>query len=132
MGTSNFDELTSPASIITEEEIEARGQSYISDLLRSLPGISVSSQGSRSGLTQIRMRGTEGNHVLVLIDGIEVSNPKDGEFFFSGLRSEDIVRIEVLRGEQGAHRRQSRSPKRPRLAHVEIGFSGHWAQVHPA
>jgi len=40
--------------------------------------------------------------VLVLIDGVEVANPSSGEFDFSGLRAEDVVRIETLRGEQSA------------------------------
>lgn len=102
IGTSNLSELTAPASVLTENEITARSQSYIADLLRSLPGISVNSSGPAGGLTQIRMRGTEASHVLVLIDGIEVANPTAGEFDFAGLRAEDIVRIETLRGEQSA------------------------------
>ena len=102
IGTTEIKELTSAASVITETEIAARGQQYVSDLLRSLPGVAVNSSGPAGGLTQIRVRGSEANHVLVLIDGVEVANPSSGEFDFSGLRSEDIVRIETLRGEQSA------------------------------
>ena len=39
---------------------------------------------------------------MVLVDGVEVSNPNTGEFDFGSLRSADVVRIEVLRGEQSA------------------------------
>ena len=102
IGVSQAANLTSPVSVITETEIAARGQQYISDLLRSLPGIAVNSSGPAGGLTQIRVRGSEANHVLVLIDGVEVANPSSGEFDFSGLRAEDVVRIETLRGEQSA------------------------------
>ena len=102
IGVSSTTEFTSPVSIISETEIAARGQQYISDLLRSLPGIAVNSSGPAGGLTQIRVRGSEANHVLVLIDGVEVTNPSSGEFDFSGLRAEDVVRIETLRGEQSA------------------------------
>ena len=102
IGSGHVDELTSATSAITETEIAARGQQYISDLLRTLPGISVNSSGPGGGLTQIRVRGSEANHVLVLIDGVEVANPSSGEFDFSGLRAEDVVRIETLRGEQSA------------------------------
>jgi len=102
IGQSYKSELTNPTSILGEDEIAARGQQYISDLLRSLPGIAVNSSGPAGGLTQIRVRGNEANHVLVLIDGIEVANPSSGEFDFSGLRAEDVVRIETLRGEQSA------------------------------
>lgn len=96
------DQLTSASSIFTEEDITARGQTYVADLLRSLPGLSVNSSGNASQLTQLRLRGTEANHVLVLIDGIEASDPNSGEFNFSNLYSKDIIGIEVLRGEQSA------------------------------
>lgn len=102
IGTSNVDELTSPVSVLTETDIDARGQTYVSDLLRSLPGIAVSSSGPAGSLTQIRMRGSEANHVLVLIDGVDVSDANTGAFDFAGLNARDIARIEVLRGEQSA------------------------------
>lgn len=102
IGVLDQSDLTVPASILTEADIAARGQQYVADLLRSLPGIAVSQSGSGSGLTQIRVRGSEANHVLVLIDGVEVANPNSGEFDLSGLRAQDIVKIEVLRGEQSA------------------------------
>lgn len=102
LGSLDAEELTIAASVLSEAEIEARGQQYVSDLLRSLPGIAISASGSRGNLTQIRVRGAEANHVVVIIDGVEVANPSDGGFDFSGLRASDIVRIEVLRGEQSA------------------------------
>lgn len=102
LGSTMPDALTVPSSILTEADIAARGQQYVSDLLRSLPGIAVSQSGSGGGLTQIRVRGAEANQVLILIDGIEVANPSTGEFDLSGLRAQDIVKIEVLRGEQSA------------------------------
>ena len=102
IGSSYIDQYTSPVSLITEGEITARGQAYIADLLRSIAGISINRSGPAGGLTQLRMRGTEANHVLVLVDGIEVSNPNTGEFDFASLRGEDVIKIEVLRGEQSA------------------------------
>jgi len=52
--------------------------------------------------SQIRLRGSEANHIVVIIDGVEVANPADGAFDFGGLRNEDIIKIEALRGEQSA------------------------------
>ncbi|MEQ9261307.1 MAG: TonB-dependent receptor plug domain-containing protein, partial [Roseovarius sp.] len=90
------------ATVLTEEEIEARDAKYATDLLRALPGVSVSRAGSASGITQVRIRGHESNHTLVLIDGVEVAAPNSGEYDLGGLLAADIARIEVLRGPQSA------------------------------
>lgn len=102
IGSSDVDTLTSPVSVLTQVDIEARGQTYVADLLRALPGIAVNSSGPAGNLTQVRVRGSEANHVLVLIDGVDASNANTGEFDFAGLNARDIARIEVLRGEQSA------------------------------
>ncbi|HFB55363.1 MAG TPA: TonB-dependent receptor, partial [Hellea balneolensis] len=102
IGATFVDQLTSAATIITQDDITSRGNAYIADLIRTVPGASVNRSGPSGSLTQIRLRGSEANHVLVLVDGIEVSNPNTGEFDFSSLRAEDVVKIEILRGEQSA------------------------------
>ncbi len=96
------DKLASPVSLLTAADIDNRNQNYIGELLRSQPGVSVNRSGPGGALTQIRLRGTEASHVLVLVDGIEVANPTAGEFDLSGIRAGDVERIEVLRGEQSA------------------------------
>ena len=57
-------------------------------------------EGSPGGKTQVRIRGAEANHTLVLIDGIEANDVSDGDFDWSNLLAEDIERIEVIRGAQ--------------------------------
>lgn len=89
-------------SVVTAAEIEERQLRDLPEILRALPGVSVSRTGPASGLTQVRLRGSEGNHVLVLIDGVEVSAPQSGEYDFAGLVATDIERVEVLRGPQSA------------------------------
>jgi len=90
------------ASVLTEEDIVDRGSDFVADLLRGLPGVAVSRAGTAGGLTQVRLRGHEGNHTLVLIDGVEVASPSTGEYDFSGLLAADIERIEVIRGPQSS------------------------------
>ncbi len=102
IGFVRRNDYTAPTSIINIDDIQNRNNAYISDLLRSVPGASINRSGPAGSLTQLRLRGSEGNHVLVIVDGIEVSNPNTGEFDFASLRSEDVVRIEILRGEQSA------------------------------
>ena len=69
-----------PASItlIDNEALQQRQTRIISDVLRDVPGVAVSRTGAIGGLTQIRLRGSEGNHVLVLVDGIKVADPYYG------------------------------------------------------
>ncbi len=96
-------EIGSAVSVIDAQDIEDRQASFIPDLLRDLPGLAVSRTGTVGGATQVRIRGAEGNHTLVFIDGIEANDPAFGsEFDFSGLTASGIDRIEVLRGPQSA------------------------------
>jgi len=90
------------STVITAEEIENSGQRSVADVLRRVPGVAVSRTGAFGGLTQVRIRGNEGNATKVFIDGIDVSTPSQGEFDFGGLLTADIERIEVLRGPQSS------------------------------
>lgn len=89
-------------TIITGEQLRARGTRYVADALRQVPGLAVSRTGGFGGLTQIRVRGNEGNQVLVLVDGLEISTAAEGEVDFGSLSVTDIERIEVIRGPQSA------------------------------
>lgn len=93
------DRIGSSVTVLDQTVLERRQVREISDVLRDVPGIAV---GRVPGQTQIRIRGAEANHTLVLIDGIEVSDPFVGEFDFGGLIADDVARVEVLRGQQSA------------------------------
>jgi vitamin B12 transporter len=94
--------LGSSVSVVDSDDMEARQVRIVSDVLRDIPGVAVSRSGAVGGLTQVRIRGTEGNHTLVLIDGVEASDPYYGEFDFGTLIADDVARVEVLRGQQSA------------------------------
>jgi vitamin B12 transporter len=93
---------TATATVFDAADIRARGAVFAADLLRATPGLAVSRSGGAGQLTQIRLRGSEANHVLVLIDGIEAGSPFTGEADFSHFAFDDLSRVEVLRGEQSA------------------------------
>jgi len=96
-------ETGASVTVITEEQLEERQVRIVSDVLRDVPGVAVNRSGTMGSLTQVRIRGAEGNQTLVLIDGIEVNNPAGGsEFQFQNLLNAEIARIEVLRGPQSA------------------------------
>ncbi|WEK45966.1 MAG: TonB-dependent receptor [Candidatus Andeanibacterium colombiense] len=94
------DQIGSSVTVIDAKEVSDRETRYVSDVLRDVPGVAVSR--TIGGLTQVRIRGAEGNHVLVLIDGIKASDPYQGEFDFTTLTADDASRVEVLRGQQSA------------------------------
>jgi vitamin B12 transporter len=85
-------------TIFDGEALEQRGITTVQDAIRAAAGVAVN--GSDPYSTQVRIRGGEGNHVLVLIDGIAATPGDNGEYYFSGLEVADIARIEVLRGPQ--------------------------------
>lgn len=95
-------QLGGSATLLQPLDLRLRQTRTVSDVLRDVPGISVSRLGGVGGQTQVRLRGSESNHTLVLIDGLEASDPFQGEFDFSALIADDVARIEVLRGQQSA------------------------------
>jgi len=92
--------LGSATTVITGEELERRQIRNAADALRTVPGLVVGRTGPVGGLTQIRIRGAEGNQVKVIIDGVDVRSVEQGEFDFATLLATDIERIEVIRGPQ--------------------------------
>ena len=95
-------EVTAAVSVIDAPDMQSLGDVFAADALRDVPGVSVNRSGPAGALTQVRLRGAEANHVLVLIDGIEASNPFTGSFNFSAMPAYGLSKIEVLRGEQSA------------------------------
>lgn len=96
-------QLGAAVTVIDRNEIERREARNIGELLRSVPGFAVSHTGVVGSQTQIRVRGAEANHILVLIDGIRATDPATGdEFRWEYLSTASIERVEVVRGAQSA------------------------------
>lgn len=93
----------SSVTVISSSEIENSHAAVVSDLLRNVPGVAINRGGVLGSTTQLRMRGSEGNHVLVLVDGMEVNDGSQGdEFNWAHMPAAGIERIEVVRGAQSA------------------------------
>ncbi|PJG82406.1 TonB-dependent receptor plug domain-containing protein [Caviibacterium pharyngocola] len=98
----NQDQTASSVTVLTENDFTARNATYVSDVLKTVPSVMLSSYGGRGTLTNFSLRGAKWNQTAVIIDGVKV-NPTTGfGFDFGGLSLSNIDRIEVLRGEQSA------------------------------
>ena len=96
-------QLGSAATVITRADIEQRQAHYVTDLLRAVPGFAISHTGVTGSQVQVRVRGAEANHVLVLIDGVRANDPSTGdEFRWEYLTTNNVERIEVVRGPQSS------------------------------
>jgi vitamin B12 transporter len=95
-------EIASSVTVITAKEIETRQRRTLSDALATVPGLNIVQIGGPGGQTSVFMRGANSNHVKVLIDGIEANDPStpNRSFDFGSMLTNDIERIEVLRGPQ--------------------------------
>lgn len=87
--------------VLTEEDIRARRASDVAELLRDVAGFQPVRFGSRGSQTVVFPRGGEPNYTLVLIDGVKV-NLGGGDFYWENLTTDNIERIEIVRGPQSA------------------------------
>lgn len=98
-----INQIGSAVTVITRDEIEQRQARHVSDLLRAVPGFSLSHTGVVGSQTQVRVRGAEANHILVMIDGVRANDPATGdEFRWEYLATGNIERIEIVRGPQSS------------------------------
>jgi vitamin B12 transporter len=95
-------EEESPASVsvITSEDLEQKQIERVSDALREVPGLSVVQTGTAGQLTSVFTRGLRSEHTQVLLDGIPINQGLQGAFNFADLTTDNIDRIEIVRGPQ--------------------------------
>lgn len=94
-------ETAASITVMTAEDIERQQATTVAEVLRAIPGLDIAQHGSRGTTTTLFTRGAESDQTLVLIDGVEVNSVTVGAFDFSNLTTENIERIEVLRGGGG-------------------------------
>lgn len=85
-------------SVIDRAQIERRQAVSVPDLLRGLPGVNVVGSGGPGQPASVFVRGTDADHVLVLIDGVKVGSATLGIVPFQDLPIAQIDRVELVRG----------------------------------
>ncbi|MBT8148591.1 MAG: TonB-dependent receptor, partial [Gammaproteobacteria bacterium] len=85
-------------TVINSNDIETGQARDLPDALRRLSGIEFDDNGGRGALSSIKVRGTEADHVLFLVDGIRVSDASSGATSIQSIPLAHIERIEIVRG----------------------------------
>jgi vitamin B12 transporter len=91
-------------TVVTAEEIAERGVTRLDEVLQDVVGLHVVSRGPAGSLSSASIRGSEASQVLVLIDGVRLNSPQNGQFDLNQLpvALNEIERVEVLRGAASA------------------------------
>lgn len=96
-------ELLSDASVITREEIaRAAPLQTLGELLTREGGVETVSTGAPGGVSNIFIRGANGGHTLLLIDGQRIGSATLGEPSIQRIPLAQIERVEILRGPASA------------------------------
>lgn len=98
----SINRLGDAVSILDAEAIELQQLTTLDEALERTPGVAITRSGGVGQNTQVRMRGFTTKHVLVMIDGVKLNNPSEGDnqFGIDHLLLDNVERVEVLRGPQ--------------------------------
>lgn len=89
--------LATSVTVLWGADLRAQGIDHVLDALRGVAGLHVVQSGSFGSVSSIFLRGGESNFVQVLVDGVQMNEP-GGSFDFSTLTTDNIERIEIVRG----------------------------------
>jgi len=97
-----FGQAIASVSVIGREDIELSAAEDLFELLRLQPGVDIVRSGGPGAQTSVFLRGSNSNHVLVLIDGIRVSSANTGAYAWEQLPLNQVERVEIVRGPRGS------------------------------
>ncbi|MFW5769636.1 MAG: TonB-dependent receptor, partial [Spirochaetota bacterium] len=90
--------VSSQVTVITEEEIRAAAPDNAAELIASVTGVQINRYGGATEPSMISIRGSSPEQVLVLINGKRLNSAQGGGVDLAGISTDDIERIEVVRG----------------------------------
>ncbi|NOS87273.1 MAG: TonB-dependent receptor plug domain-containing protein, partial [Methylococcaceae bacterium] len=95
-------QLSAAATVYTRSDIERLQAKTLPDLLRGTIGLDMVQNGGDGKSTSVYLRGTNSDHVLVLIDGIKVGSATLGSSPFEFIPIDQVERVEIIRGPQSS------------------------------
>lgn len=96
--TQAADASLASVTIITRQDIEQLQAQSLPDVLRGVAGFTISNSGGAGKATSVFLRGTNADHVLLLVDGIKIGSATLGTASFQDIPVGQIERIEIVRG----------------------------------
>jgi vitamin B12 transporter len=95
-------ETGSSVTVILREDLERTGKTMVFEALQSMAHLNLTQNGPTGGVTQVQIRGSESQHVKILLDGIEVNDPinPSRSVNLAHLTVGNISRIEIVSGPQ--------------------------------
>src|SRR5215475_3524890 len=93
-------QVTSAVEVMTGEQMQQRNVKTVAEALRWAQSLGVFQSGGPGTVVDVRMRGGTPEQTLVLIDGAIVNSATQGFYDFANLTTDNIERIEILRGSQ--------------------------------
>jgi vitamin B12 transporter len=95
-------EIGTTITVVEAPQIQEQKIDRVADVLREVPGVQVTQSGSPGSLTDVSIRGAPPSQTLVLVDGVEVNAGATGSFDLANLTTDNLDRIEILRGAGGS------------------------------
>lgn len=89
--------VASAVTVVTGDALRTQGITTLLEALRAVPGAAMVQGGSYGAPASLFLRGGESDYVKVLVDGVAVNDP-GGAFDFAHLTTDDVERIEIVRG----------------------------------
>ena len=91
------DQIIAPVVVIDQLDIELSGVNGIAELLSSVAGINISTNGGPGQLTSIFVQGSNSNQVLILVDGIAINDSATGIASIQNIHPDMIEKIEIVK-----------------------------------
>lgn len=94
-------QTTAPTDVISRETIDQRQATSLPELLEFSPGIAIGRTGPFGGSASVFLDGGNSNFTKVLVDGTPI-NPPGSTVDFSSVTTENIDKVEIVRGPESA------------------------------